>query len=103
MAESYISVDRVTYSDHDLLIVPEFTYSFVENYIRNKNKASGNAYLGKGHKDFSESKTFGIQVCNSGASTINPLLRCLDQYLTMFKSDVHILQWLFLPLIHICT
>jgi len=38
-----------TYNDRDFLIVLEFTYSLVENYIRNKNKASGDAYLGKGY------------------------------------------------------
>jgi len=43
---------RIQYSDRDLFIVPEFTYSFVENYIR--NKASGDAYLGKGYTYFSE-------------------------------------------------
>jgi len=51
----------VTYSDRDLFIVPECRYTFVENYIRNWNKASGDAYLGKGHKYFSESYIFGIK------------------------------------------
>jgi len=44
-----------------LFIVPEFTYNFVGNYIRNKNKVSGDANLGKGHKYFSESSIFGIK------------------------------------------
>jgi len=38
---------RIQYSDRDLFIVPEFTYSFVENYNRNRNKVFGDAYLGK--------------------------------------------------------
>jgi len=40
------------YSDCDLFIVPEFTHSLVENYIKNKNEASGDAYIEKGHKYF---------------------------------------------------
>ncbi|KAK2156670.1 hypothetical protein LSH36_207g00044 [Paralvinella palmiformis] len=56
---------RIQYSDRDLFIVPEFTYSFVENYNRNRNKVFGDAYLGKSHKYFSESSIFGIKVLSS--------------------------------------
>ena len=48
MTEQYTSTE--TYSDRDLFIVPEFPYSLVKINIKNKNKASGDAYLGKGKK-----------------------------------------------------
>ena len=50
MADSCTST--VLYSDSDLLIVLEFTYSLVENYIKNKNQSTGVVILGKGNKYF---------------------------------------------------
>ena len=55
------SVKSKSYSDCDLFVVPNISFNFVENYVRSSNKASGESYISKGYKYFSEHYIFGIK------------------------------------------
>ena len=44
-----------SYSERDLDLIPHFTFSFAENYIKSRKKSSGQKVFNKGFKYFSES------------------------------------------------
>ena len=44
-----------SYSERDLDLIPHFTFSFAENYIKSIKKSSGQKVFNKGFKYFSES------------------------------------------------
>ena len=43
-----------SYSDRDLDLIPNFTFSFVENYIKQNKSSTGQKSINKGFKYFSE-------------------------------------------------
>lgn len=49
-----------TYSARDLSLVPHFTFSFVEDYIKEVKKSSGSKSIDRGFKYFSENFVHGL-------------------------------------------
>ena len=44
-----------SYSERDLSLIPEITFTFVESYIKDNKHSSGNKSINKGYKFYSES------------------------------------------------
>ena len=43
-----------SYSERDISLIPNITFSFVESYIKSTKKSSGDKSINKGYKYFSE-------------------------------------------------
>ncbi|XP_052798027.1 uncharacterized protein LOC128230070 [Mya arenaria] len=51
-----------SYSHHDLDLIPQLTFSFIENYVKDNKTSSGEKSIDKGFKYYSESYIQDLKV-----------------------------------------